>query len=360
MRGMRATVVASRRCASPDRRALAWLLAYLLAWVPALPSLSPARAHEVRPALLEIEAQADGSFSVLWKVPALETGVLDLQPVLPTGCVAQGRVTSTPLPGALLQRWRIRCSRGLGPALEVRGLQRTLTSAFVRVGFADGRRVEGIATGAAPQVMLDVAAPPAAPRYLVLGVEHILLGIDHLAFVAALVLVVRGLRMLVWTLTAFTLAHSLTLGAAALGLVVLPVRPVEVLIAFSIVVVAREAWCLARDERAVTTTRASSTRATTAMARAPWVVAFGFGLLHGFGFASALAELGLPPDARAWALLLFNLGVELGQLCVLALLLPLLAWLRATWPALRSRIERAASGVLGSVATFWLLQRLLA
>ncbi len=336
-----------RRCTRPLRRALA-TLSVLLA---ALGASLPVHAHEVRPALLELVEQAAGEFSVLWKVPTVERGVLDVRPVLPADCVVLDPNAQTVLAGALLTRSRIRCPHGLGAALRIDGLERTLTSAFVRVVFADGRRVEAVATGARAEVVLRADAAPAVSSYLMLGVEHILLGIDHLGFVAGLVLVVHGLRRLVLTLTAFTLAHSTTLAAAALGYLGLPARPVEVLIAFSIAVVAREAWCQVRDH--------AGGRPPSFTARAPWIVAFGFGLLHGFGFAGALAGIGLPADARVWALVLFNLGVVAGLLLVIALLVPLLGWLRRRLPQWRVRIEATASGALGSVAMYWLLQRLL-
>jgi hypothetical protein len=187
--------------------------------------------------------------------------------------------------------------------------------------------------------------------YTVLGIEHILGGVDHLLFVLALLLLVRGLGRLVATVTAFTVAHSVTLAAATLGFVHVPSAPVEATIALSILFLASE---LARQQLAGGASRADLT------ARFPWVVAFSFGLLHGFGFAGALSEIGMPAKAVPLALLFFNVGVELGQLAFIAAVLAV-GWgfRRAALVAPRGWPRAAAYGI-GSVAAFWFVQRTVA
>ncbi|MGH8189175.1 MAG: HupE/UreJ family protein, partial [Steroidobacteraceae bacterium] len=301
--------------------------------------------HEVRPAYLEVVESSAGEFAVTWKVPAMQEGVLAVTPDIGSGCSQIGERRAQPAPGALVTRWQLRCAEGLGDTIQIVALDRTLTSTFVRVRWLDGRELQTIVTGARPLVSLEDDTPAAA-AYLRLGIEHIIGGIDHLAFIVGLVLIVTGWRRLVLTLTAFTLAHSLTLGAAALGFVGLPQRPVEVLIAFSIAVVAREAYFVARGTGGFT-------------ARAPWIVAFGFGLLHGFGFAGALGEIGLPQDAKILALVLFNVGVEVGQILAVLVLVPLLAAVRRYLQTQRSWIEAGASVALGGVAVYWVCERML-
>jgi len=184
-------------------------------------------------------------------------------------------------------------------------------------------------------------------KFVALGFEHILSGIDHVFFVIGLILLVPALGRLIGALTAFTVAHSITLGAAALGFAGLPQASVEVVIALSILVVGYEVVRASRGR----------TGLTYAM---PWAVAFGFGLLHGFGFAGALAEIGLPQDAKLSALLLFNLGVETGQLMIVAVAVPLARWIAGRAAGLRRRIEVGAGYSLGAAAAFWMIQRVVA
>jgi hypothetical protein len=310
----------------------------------ALAACAGARAHEVRPVYLSAIEAADGAFDVIWKRPAAAGGVLNATPVFPEKCAPDGATRLDDIPGALAARWRLRCAEGMRGAVRIDGLERTLTSAYVRVEWRNGRVAEGLLTGAAPRLDLDAPAAPAAAAYFGLGVQHISLGLDHLAFVACLVMIVAGWRMLLTTLTAFTLAHSITLSAAALGLAGAPQRPVEAVIAFSIAVVAREAHL-------------AGAGAGGSASRAPWIVAFGFGLLHGFGFAGALSEIGLPQDAKLWALVLFNLGVEAGQILVVLILAPMLALATRFAPARRTMMQRSLSLALGGLAMFWLLER---
>jgi hydrogenase/urease accessory protein HupE len=216
----------------------------------------------------------------------------------------------------------------------------------VRTELADGRTIAGVVQASDPSFEF-AAARPVVPAYFVLGIEHILGGIDHVFFVIGLILLVPAMWRLVGALTAFTVAHSITLGAAAMGFAGLPQAAVEVVIALSILVVGYEVVRAARGQ----------TGLTYAM---PWTVAFGFGLLHGFGFAGALAEIGLPQDAKLGALLLFNVGVETGQLMIVAVAVPLVRWIASRAAELRRRIEVGAGYSLGAAAAFWMIQRVAA
>lgn len=306
-----------------------------------------AHAHEVRPAYFEIIEQQDGIYSLTWKQPALAEARIAIDPQLPAACTPLGERHVEVAAGAFVARWQVRCPGGLsGQTIRIAGLERTLTSTFVRTRLADGRSIAGVVQASAPSFQF-AAARPMLPAYFTLGVEHILTGIDHVFFVIGLILLVPAWWRLVGALTAFTVAHSITLGAAALGFAGLPQGSVEVVIALSIMVVAYEVVRAARGQ----------TGLTFAM---PWVVAFGFGLLHGFGFAGALAQIGLPQDAKLGALLLFNLGVETGQLMIVVIAVPVVRWIATRTETLRRRCAVGAGYSLGAVAAFWMLQRVAA
>ena len=306
-----------------------------------------ARAHEVRPAYLEIVEQQDGIYSLTWKQPALAQARIAIDPELPATCTTLGERRLQVADGAFVARWQVRCPGGLaGQTIRIAGLERTLTSTFVRTELADGRSIAGVVQASDPSFEF-AAARPMMPAYFALGVEHILGGIDHVFFVIGLILLVPAMWRLVGALTAFTVAHSITLGASAMGFAGLPQAAVEVVIALSILVVGYEVVRAARGQ----------TGLTYAM---PWAVAFGFGLLHGFGFAGALAEIGLPQDAKLGALLLFNVGVETGQLMIVAVAVPLVRWIATRTAELRRRIQVGAGYSLGAAAAFWMIQRVAA
>ena len=267
------------------------LLALLLA--------GPSAAHELRPGYLALRELGEGRYEASFRVPTREGAALALQAVLPEACQEEGPRSVAAAPGALDTRWRFACPGGLvGREIRIDGLAATLTDVLVRIERADGTAQVARLLPRAPALRVEAAAGPldVARTYLALGVEHILLGPDHLVFVLALLWLVRGRRELFATITAFTLAHSLTLAAAALGAVRVPGPPVEAAIALSILFLARDVVGAARGGGM----------------RRPWLVAFVFGLLHGLGFAGALREVGLPEQAIPLALLCFNLGVELG------------------------------------------------
>ncbi len=343
-----------------------------------------AGAHEVRPAFLELTERAPGVFEVLWKVPAMGGAPLAGEEIahelpatdpsaptrtMPCGCpaptaaqLARGTLSIHPslpkdaetvvpplierLPGAELRRWTIRVPQGLeGWEVTVHGLPATMMDVLVRIALADGRVVSRLLRPDAPSFTFSAeTAGPAAGGYFVLGMEHILFGIDHLLFVFALVLIVRGVGLLVKTITAFTLAHSITLALATLGLVHVPSAPVEAVIALSIVFVAAEIVRIRRGGSGLTE-------------RAPWLVAGVFGLLHGFGFAGALSEVGLPQNDIPVALLWFNVGVEAGQLAFVAVVLAVMALLRRSNFSFPRWAPLVPPYAVGALAMFWVIER---
>jgi hydrogenase/urease accessory protein HupE len=307
-------------------------------------------AHEVRPAYLELRQIGVETYAVLWKVPGRGDALrLALYPELPAG----SENLSAPRPAfhdnAFIERWTVRRAGGLGGGtIRIAGLEATVTDALVRIERIDGGVQVVRLTPSAPSFVVE-ATPSGlqvAATYVRLGIEHILLGYDHLLFVFALMLVVAGGWALVKTITAFTLAHSITLGLAALGAVHVPQPPVEAAIALSILLLAAE---IARRNRG----------APSLTVRAPWVVAFAFGLLHGLGFAGALIDAGLPAQDVPLALLAFNGGVELGQLLFIGAVLAL-ASLLARWRPLdlAPRARPASAYAIGTLAAFWFIDRL--
>jgi hydrogenase/urease accessory protein HupE len=309
---------------------------------------SMAQADVFRPAYLELR-EADGDrYDVLWKVPTQGDARLAVEVVFPPGTTQLVPPKGLYSSGAYVERWRISRPGGLaGQTLGIEGISGGITDVIVRVERKDGTSQVERLLPQRPQFTVKgpTGTAQVAWSYLVLGVEHILGGVDHLLFVLALLLIVRGGRRIVATITAFTLAHSLTLVAATLGWVRLPGPPVEAMIALSIVFVAAEVVHGLRGKPGLT-------------ARAPWVVAFSFGLLHGFGFAGALAEVGLPQKAIPVALLMFNVGVEVGQLlfvsCMLGLRTAFIHWV--------PKVPRWAFAVppyaIGTVAMFWVVERI--
>ncbi len=304
-------------------------------------------AHEMRPGYLEIRETASATYELLWKLPVRGGRQLQLVPRLPDWCRPLVPAASYAVDGAQVTRWTVRCDGGLtGQRVEIAGLDDTFTDVLARVERMDGA-VQTVRIKPGESAFAVQASPSAlalSGTYLWLGIEHIWLGIDHLLFVFALLLIVSGWRRLVATITAFTVAHSITLVSATLGWVAVPQQPVEAVIALSILFLATEIVHGLRGRPALT-------------ARQPWIVAFAFGLLHGFGFAGALTELGLPQQAIPLALLSFNLGVELGQLVFVGAVLALGQLLRSAGPAPVRRAQFAASYAIGGMAAMWTLER---
>jgi hydrogenase/urease accessory protein HupE len=322
------------------------VLLALLASLTLAPSM--AGAHEVRPGYLELRESEPGLFATTWKVPALGDYRLAIEPVLPAFCRSVGETMTAQADSAFIERGRIRCLQNLaGARIEIRGLEATLTDVLVRIESVDGAVETGRLTPSQPEFIV-----PAQPSritviwtYFQLGVEHILTGVDHLLFVLCLVLLVRSVRKLLATVTAFTIAHSITLAAATLGFVHVPAPPVEATIALSIVFLASELL------------RTSANRSTITQGY-PWVVAFSFGLLHGLGFAGALAQIGLPQGEIPLALFSFNVGVECGQLAFIAAVLSVGYLARILLPRTPAWALRAAAYGIGCTASFWVFERL--
>ena len=329
--------------------------ARVLALIAALVFAAPALAHRLSPAFFGLTEIAPDRFDVQWKVSISGGLAAVLEPQVPEGCSLAESVRTYVVEDVRFQHAELDCPGGLaGKTFTVSGLPQTQTDVLLRVAYLDGSSSNKRLTPEAATVTIPLrpSALEVVRTYLKLGVEHILLGVDHLLFVLALLLLVRGIGRLVATVTAFTVAHSVTLGAATLGFVHVPSAPVEAVIALSILFLASE---LAR--RSVGVSAVAGANLTT---RFPWVVAFAFGLLHGFGFAGALREVGMPQEAVPLALLFFNVGVELGQLLFIAAVFGLAAIVR--WSAVRvPPVWRpvVAYGV-GSFAAFWVVGRTLA
>lgn len=328
---------------TPAARRITWLLMACALLLIAAPTF----AHEVRPAYLELRETAPGTFEVLFKTPMRGDARLALDVGFSGRVERVTPVVSRATDNAMVQTWRLAATDPLGGQdVRIEGLANTMTDALVRVQFADGSEWIERLTPGAPQVTIPAgqSGRAIAATYFKLGVEHILLGVDHLLFVFALILIAPNTRQLILAITAFTVAHSITLAAATLGFVNVPPPPVEAVIALSIAFVAAEI------------VRAREGKAGIA-ARAPWVVAFVFGLLHGFGFAGALSEVGLPTGHIPVALLFFNVGVEAGQLLFVAVVLGLAAILRPKQKLLPRWASLAPPYLIGSLAMFWVIQR---
>ena len=314
----------------------------------------PLAADELRPSVVEMTEREAGRWVLEWKLPVAATRADSAaplgQPVVPASCAMTGEPVQRAAALALLGQVELVCEGTL--AGERFGLSELIgnADAIARMVPLD-RPVQTFRLTAEAPTATILAEPDAVQvfaEYFVIGAEHILFGWDHLLFVIALVLLVRSPWPVVKAATAFTVAHSITLVATTLGYAGLPSRPVEALIALSIVFLAVEVAMVLRDPERMTFTR-----------RFPWAVAFGFGLFHGFGFAGALAEIGLPQGEIASALLAFNIGVEAGQLLVVAALGALLAVLTRAAPRAETPALRLATYGIGITGSFWLIERVV-
>jgi hydrogenase/urease accessory protein HupE len=327
------------------------LMAFL---VGVLGFVALSHGHALQPGYLELRLIDKDLYAVVWKTPASDGRPMAISARLPENC--DPRTPGQPIwnGAAYVARWTASCPGGLeGGVIHVVGLDRTSTDVLVRFDFADGvteaRRLTP--DNSSFTVPIQPSRLEVVRTYFLLGVEHILSGIDHLLFVLALLLLVKGVRRVIVTVTAFTVAHSLTLAGAALGFVHMPGPPIEAVIALSIVFVALEIIHSRRERPGLTE-------------RYPWVVAFTFGLLHGFGFAGALSEIGLPQNSIPIALLFFNVGVEVGQLLFIAFVFAMIALARRI--TRRINIPRPAWSwavppyAIGSLAVFWVIQRIAA
>ena len=343
-RGHRWSVMAERRRCRTGAAFAALLVA--LATLGA----TDAGAHALSPALLVLQEHAGGRVDVTWKIPVLRLTGADVQTALPSDCPPAGTPSVDEDAESVTTRWTVDCGAAglVGKRIAVDGLGPAKTDALLRLELADGRTFDTVLRAREPSLVVPgrEAHTALASRYVALGIEHILTGYDHLLFVFGLLLLAAGTRALVATVTAFTLGHSITLTLAVLDVARVPPAPVEVLIAFSIFVLAVE---LARPDGAGAP--------ATLMRRRPWLMAATFGLLHGLGFAGTLRAAGLPSQAVPLALLGFNAGIEIGQL---AFVLTTLAATRLLRPVLRGLpvwTRPVPVYAMGSLAACWMIQR---
>lgn len=321
--------------------------ALVLAMLAVLPHA--ADGHELRPGFLELHETAPGTYTFLWKKPAGGEIEVYIAPVIPKECRLATSGQQALTPGALVVRGMLTCDGGIeGRMLAIDGLAATVTDVLVRVHHADGRLESHLLKPMNPSVTLGArtSAWERSFGYLRLGVEHILLGVDHLLFVLGLLLIVTDRWMLVKTITAFTVAHSLTLAVATLGYASAPLPPLNAAIALSILFLGPEIVRKWRGESSFTIAH-------------PWIVAFAFGLLHGFGFASGLTTMGLPQAEIPLALLLFNVGVEIGQLSFVAIVLALVRSFRVLEIHRPRAVELLPGYTVGSLGAYWTIQRTL-
>jgi len=306
-------------------------------------------ADEIRPGYLELNEESPNTYTVVWKVPQKSGQKLSLTPRFPDSCTNKTAVSTQIINNATLQRWYFHCTADIvGQRISVENMTHSNTDVLLRLKWLDGSVSSSLLKPSAPFYIIPEKSSTTdlAITYLSLGTEHILLGVDHLLFVFALLLIVNSPRRLVMTITSFTLAHSITLGAATLGFVHVPQKPVEAVIALSILFLAVEFMHGKQGRKG-------------AAARWPWLIAFVFGLLHGFGFAGALAEIGLPQQAIPLTLIFFNIGVELGQLLFVAIVFTL-GWLlhQLKLPRLIEKAELMAIYSIGGLSSFWLFDRI--
>jgi len=331
-------VTAARRIAC-----LGLLLAALL-------PTSPTRAHEIRPALLQIEETEPGVFEVTWKLPGKGDRALGLEPVLPENLTAIAPPTVRRVPAAWVQRATYKSDGTpiVGRSISIDGLSGVRTDVLLRIELQGGSTHSAILRPNSPtfEIPARESKTEVALETYRMGIIHILEGYDHLLFLLALMLIVTGFWRLVKTITAFTVAHSITLALATLGVVNFPTAPTEAVIALSIVFLAAEVIRIRDGEEVLTQ-------------RYPWVVAFAFGLIHGLGFAGALSQVGIPEYEVPLSLLMFNLGVETGQIAFVTVVAFALAAIRRIPITPPRGAWRLAPYTIGGLATFWTIQRLV-
>lgn len=311
-------------------------------------SFSTALAHRLQPAYLEINEQSADKFSILWKRPLVGNKPMNIYPRLSSNFRNLTEPVAQLLPTGAVERWMVASGAGglAGEEILIDGLSSTQTDVLVRIYFKEGDEQTHLLRPASPSVVLGgvLSRTKRIVAYVQLGVQHILMGIDHLLFVLGLLLIVQNRWMLLKTITSFTVAHSITLCVATLGYASVPLPPLNLVIALSILFLGPEIVRSWRGETSLTI-------------RHPWVVAFAFGLLHGFGFATGLANMGLRAPEIPLALLFFNVGVEIGQIAFVMLVISLersFRVLEIRWP----RMTRLAPGyTVGSLGAYWTIER---
>jgi len=306
-------------------------------------------SHEVRPAYLQIIQTDKNTYEVFWKVPSMGDAVPKIYPVFPPFFTVETLNNPNQIPGSVIYSYKIFSEETLqGKVLTIDGLNRTLIDALVNISYLNGEKVTFMLQADKDTIVIPgkTTTIDVIKTYTILGIEHILFGIDHLLFVLALIIITMGKWKIIKTITSFTIAHSITLSLAALDYVNFPPAPVEAVIALSIVFLAVEIIKLINGKQTLTSKK-------------PWLVAFTFGLLHGFGFAGALSNIGLPQLDIPFALAFFNVGVEIGQIAFVLVVLAFikLISLKKDWHLF---IRKVPAYAIGSLASFWLIERIVA
>ena len=309
------------------------------------------QADIIRPVYLEVIQKTTESYALLLKVPVKGDKKLSMKVKTIEGCKEKGAHITGSVNGSTMDRYTLVCTQDIkGKTIEVQGLENTKRDLLLRMEFLDSSSQSTLLNPLHNTYTIkeDASSTQIIQTYTWLGITHILMGYDHLCFVLLLLLIVKSMRRLLWTITAFTLAHSITMAGATLGIVHIPQQPVEAIIALSILFLAIENIHDKQGNPGLTS-------------RYPWLIAFTFGLLHGFGFAGALAEIGLPQHAITLALIFFNIGVELGQLIFVSTVVLIVFLLQhLNYPKLMKKLEVIVVYGVGSVSAFWLIDRVLA
>jgi len=307
-----------------------------------------ALADEIRMAYLEVKENQQNSFSIIFKIPMKNNRKLRLNTNFPSTCQKITQIKSQLANNAYLNTWDITCKDGLiGKEISVDGLKMANTDLLLQLKLLNGETQTILLSPNKESYTIEKEASSAqvASTYIFLGIEHILEGFDHLLFVFALLLLAKNMRQLIWTITAFTLAHSITLAGVTFGYLSLPQQPVEAIIALSIIFLAMEVMHQRGGKEGIAS-------------RFPWIVSFTFGLLHGFGFAGALGEIGLPQHSVPLALLFFNVGVEIGQLMFVSVVILVgLMLKKLNQPHLLDKARILTVYGIGSLASFWFIER---
>jgi len=310
----------------------------------------PAGAHESRPGYLELRETEAGTWRVLWKRPINGEVEIRISPLFPETCGLVGAAQGEEGGSVLLVRAELACDESLvGQRVAIDGLESTITDVMLRVYYQDGASETHLLRPSSPSAEIGQSAGVGrrAAAYVRLGIQHIVQGVDHLLFVLGLLLIVEGTGMLIKTITSFTVAHSITLALATLGYASVPALPLNAVIALSILFLGPEILRVQRGGSSLAT-------------RNPWTVAFSFGLLHGFGYATGLTAMGLPAAEIPLALFTFNVGVEIGQLAFVGMVLMLaraFSILEIRWPRWALAAPAYAVGTLGA---FWAIGRTVA
>ncbi len=325
-----------------------FLLKYIVAVYLLIFSFNWILAHEVRPAYLQIEQTTANEYSVLWKVPRTVDKVLDIQPQFEKSFILNEAIEPRILDAFVLYTYHLKGEKSIAnTTLNINKLNTTGIDVLVDVRLLDTTHHTFLLQPTKSSVLIPETPDKwsVTKTYIILGIEHILLGFDHLLFVLALIIITTGFKKLLKTITAFTIAHSITLSCAVLGIANLPGPPVEAVIALSIVFLALEILKIQQGSPTLTS-------------RKPWLVAFCFGLLHGFGFAGALQDIGLPQSEIPLALATFNIGVEIGQILFVIAVLAVMKLFKNILPK-RIWINKLVPYAIGSLAAFWLIERIV-